>query len=479
MARPELVLAVDLGTTCFKAALFDRAGWLQGLGRVTIEKNERDGQSCELPVDRFWCSLRQAIAESLEGAGAGADAIRSVCYSSQANSFLLLDERVTPLTPLILWPDRRAADLPPEPGLEALWSRPDFLRTTGLGLHGPEFCVDKVAWFQRRHPGLWAAAARLQTISDYLVFSLTGSLAGDQGTAALLGLWNLAAGSWWTEALQSAGIRQEQLSQPLPPGTVAGVTDSGSAELLGLPAGIPLAVGSLDHHAAAIGAGICSADTPSISIGTVVACVRYQERFRALPRCAMGPGTHGYPFYLLAFEENGTGALDRYHRKHCPDLPFAEMLSAAAAVPVGSEGLMASPVLAGDRETFSGAESGFTQAHFVRALMESTAASLLQMIKRLHPDRLPRRVAATGGGTRSDSWLRIFADLSGIEFAVPACGETACLGAGMMAAVAAGWFGCLAEVTTAWSAFSRVVRPRPQPHASYGRWLAEYRNWNR
>ncbi len=284
---------------------------------------------------RILAYLRHAITHALKGAGARGDAIRGLCYSSQANSFLLLDEGQRPLTPLILWPDRRAAQLPPDPGLQALWSRPDFLSTTGLGLHGSEFCAAKLSWFRRRDPALWNACCQVRTISDYLVFSLTGVPVGDQGTAAMLGLWNLGARSWWDEALQAVGIRREQLSEPLPPGTVGGTTCAAATELLGIPAGIPLAVGSLDHHVAAIGAGICSVDAPSISIGTVVACVRYQQRCEPLPGCASGPGTHGYPFYLLAFEENGTGALDRYHRENRRDMLFAEMLSTVESIPVG------------------------------------------------------------------------------------------------------------------------------------------------
>jgi xylulokinase len=475
MGKNQLVLAVDLGTTCFKAALFDRSGQMCGLGRVTVEKEEGVERRCELPLERFWGSLGRAVTGAFEAAGATRDAVRAICYSSQANSFLLMDGAQTPLTPLILWPDRRAEGEPPEPRLEALWSRPDFLATTGLGLGGPEFCANKLAWFQRHYSGLWRDCRRMLTISDYLAFSLTGIPAGDQGTAALLGLLDLPAGRWWGDALDAAWVEREQLSRPLPPGATVGVLSAAAGKLLNLPAGIPMAVGSLDHHVAAIGAGICSIDAPSISIGTVVACLRYCERFTPLPGCAMGPGTHGFPFYLLAFEENGTGSLDRYHRERCSDLPFAEMLTEAESVAVGSDGLWATPAAAGARTVFDGVRKRHTRAHFVRALTESTAVSLLEMIERLYPGRLPGRVTVTGGGARSASWLPVFADLSGVEFAVPACGETACLGAGMMAAVAAGWFGCLDAVTRSWHAWSRVITPDRERNQLYRGWLAEYR----
>ena len=79
--------------------------------------------------------------------------IEAVAYSSQANSFLLLDERDRPLTPLILWPDRRAAQAGTD--ADTLWSLPDLLARTGLGLSGPEFAVAKLRWFQENEPQIW------------------------------------------------------------------------------------------------------------------------------------------------------------------------------------------------------------------------------------------------------------------------------------------------------------------------------------
>jgi xylulokinase len=475
MPSPELVLAVDLGTTCFKAALIDRGGTIRGLGRVTVEKDS-EGDRCELPVERFWENLREAITQALQESGAGVEVIRALSYSSQANSFILLDSSQNPLTPLILWPDRRAAELPADPRLESLWGRPDFLLRTGLGIHGHEFCVPKLDWFRRQRPEIWAKCSYIQSLSDYLVFSLTGRRCGDQGTTALLGLWDLSRRTWWNEALLAAGFSPQQLSEPLPPGAQAGVTNAAARTHLRLPAGIPLAVGSLDHHAAAIGAGIRSSDVPSMSIGTVLACMRYQKELSPMPRCVLGPGTHGYPYYMLAFENSGTATIDRYHRRCHPTLPMGEMLASADAVPIGSNGLMVCPVEGRASEAFSGTLD-FRKGEVVRAHMECSAASLLGLIERLYPDSMPNRVVATGGGTRSNVWLRLFADLCGIEFVVPRNGETACLGAGMLAALEAGWFSDILDVTTAWSSYSAVVEPDASRHAVYKQWINKYRAW--
>jgi xylulokinase len=286
--RDELVLGIDLGTSYFKAALFGRNGDLRGLGRAEVLKDTGQEGICELPVERFWHLIKCCIADAIRSAGSPPDRVSALAYSSQANSFLLLDSRGAPLTPLVLWPDMRAAGLLED--LRRLTGRADFLQVTGLGLETEELCAAKLLWFQRRHADLWARASRLRTISDFFISELTGSDFGDEGTASLLGFWDLRAHAWWSEALDTLGIRPSQLSQPLAPGAPAGAITSAGAERTGLPQGVWVAVGSLDHHVAAIGAGIGGLRDISISLGIVVACLSYLDTYRPLAGCCMGRG---------------------------------------------------------------------------------------------------------------------------------------------------------------------------------------------
>src|SRR5690606_17815131 len=116
----------------------------------------------------------------------------------------------------------------------------------------------KWLWFQAQQPELWAHTRRIMTLPDYLIFALTGERVGDAGTAALLGIYDLKSRGWWPEALHHFGIGHEMLSAPLRPGSFGGRTVAAAIELLGLPAGIPVALGSLDHHVAALGSGLGS-----------------------------------------------------------------------------------------------------------------------------------------------------------------------------------------------------------------------------
>ncbi len=469
MKHREFVLAIDLGTTCFKAGLWDRTGRLAGLVSRPVEK-EKDGVRCELPVQRFWATLKEIIAAVLVQADAGGESVRGIGYASQANTFLLLDRSRTPLTPLISWSDRRAAGMG-DAGCVPPWNRPDFLAVTGLGLSSAEFCLVKLRWLRDREPEVWRRAVRLQTLSDCLVYGMAGQDLGDAGTASLLGIWDLRQQCWWREGLETADLGFLELSLPCLPGAFAGKTGRQAGDLVGLPEGIPVAIGSLDHHAAALGAGCCSPEFPGVSVGTVIACLRYQDRFEPLAGCAMGPGTHTYPYYRLAFEPNGTVALDSYRHQYGSDMSMEQMLSLASSVPEGSEGLQARA--AGEGFRFENIRPEHGTGHFVRALMESTAAGLANLIGQACRDRAPRKIAVTGGGSRSDLWLQIMANVAGMDLVIPECREAGCLGAGMLAAVNAGWFRDLPEAVTAWSRSHRVIRPDSECAAFYRDWLSE------
>ena len=98
-------LGIDLGTSYF-AGVSPR-GPLKGI-RESVEKHSENGIGCELPVETFWKALRLCIKDALVQAGCQAEDILALSYSSQTNSFILLDSNDRPLTPLILWPDSRA-----------------------------------------------------------------------------------------------------------------------------------------------------------------------------------------------------------------------------------------------------------------------------------------------------------------------------------------------------------------------------------
>ncbi len=417
MSRTPLLLGIDLGTSYFKAGIFDAAGTLKGLGRVAVARQSPAPDRCELAAADFWKLLRSALAEALARAGADAKDIAGISYSSQANTFILLDQCDEPLTPLILWTDGRAGSL--EPRLREFCQAPAFAQTTGLSSLSGHHAAAKLRWFQDKDPGTWARTRRVMTLSDYFTFALTGERAGDASTAALLGLYDLGAKTWWRAALDACGLDADMLSAPLLPGAACAETTSRAPGLLGVPAGVKFAVGGLDHHLAAIGSGLGRLADMSISTGTVLAAIVLAPAIHPAPGCIHGPHIGGNGYYRLAFDPNGAGQLDDYQRRHAPGFTIEQLLAHAGdASPANAE----------------------TARHgaAVHGILERTAIVHRRLVAKVADGRKVARVVATGGGSRSTLWLQIKADALGIPVVSPASPERACLGAAMFAGVAGG-----------------------------------------
>lgn len=431
----RLLLGIDLGTSYFKVGLFDGTGALKGLGRVAVGAQSWGDGRVELPAPAFWQRLRRGLAEALNQAAAGTDDIVGISYSSQANTFLLLDGADRELTPLVFWTDQRARPL--DPGLAAFGATSEFARTTGMPGISPQGTPAKCLWFAQNQPAIWSRARQVMTISDYLAFGLTGRRVGDASTAVLTGVYDLPNRSWWPAALARFGIDENQLSTPMLPGTPCGLTSARAAELLGLPPGVPFAVGALDHHAAALGAGIGQLADASLSTGTVLAALMLTDRVIPEAGCIHGPHFAGRNYYRLTFDPNGAGQLEEFQRRRAPELGIEELLRQAehaGEVPdAGSIGLGAA----------------------VNEILRRISRSQLRLLSQVAHIHTVRKVTATGGGARSPYWLQLTADTLGLPVIAVASPERACLGAAVFAATAAGLW---PDINTAAANMVRAAR---------------------
>ncbi len=428
-------LGIDLGTSYFKAGIFDKNGNIKGLGRRFVKKRTGDGSICELPVATFWETLHFCIGEALQEAGITPEELNAVSYSSQANSFILLDGSNEPLTPLVLWPDKRAEGM----GLQLmdLFNENGFIAHTGLGIApNCEFAIAKINWFQKKQPKLWQQAKSILSISDYLTFWLTGQKKSDFSTASITGLLDVFECRWWEKPLDLFSLNPELLPIPKRTGSfIGGLTGPGAAKT-GLIPGIPYYLGALDHHCAAIGSGIVQNDNVCESTGTVLSCVGHTGKFAPTGKCCVSPGIVDGQYFRMAFDDNGALALEWYQKKFAPGLSMPELLELAEKETKNSEGLIAKACANRYQglDGFENVKHSHRHGHFVRAILESTAESLAALIKQVKGQGFKGNVVSTGGGARSRFWAQIKADKLGTVVYIPKCSETASLGAAMIAA---------------------------------------------
>jgi gluconokinase len=377
------MLALDVGSSSTRACAYDEHGRESGEAaqRKYEARQERDG-SAELDPDELVAAARAVLEE----AGGGEDALGISCFM---HSLVLLDGRDRPLTPVLLWQDRRAAEQAVE--LAGRLDEREVHVRTGCVFH-PSFWPAKLAWL--RAEGLLAEARRAVSFADYLFLALTGELRTTLSTASGSGLLDLRARRWDEELLGELGV-DEELLPPIGDEPV-GTTHP------------PLADGACSN----LGAGCTTADRAALNIGTSGA-MRVVHEGEPEPR----PGLFCYLVDERRVVEGGAvsdggnlyGWLHRTLQLEAPEMG-----------PPDGHGLTFLPLLGGERSPgwnphATGAVAGLTfdaeATDLLQAGLEGVAYRIAESA-----DRLPevREVVATGHALlTSPEWMKVFADVLG------------------------------------------------------------------
>jgi xylulokinase len=168
---------------------------------------------------------------------------------------------------------------------------------------------------------------------------------------------------------------------------------------------------------------------------------------------------------------------------------YAEMIETAEGVAPGAGGLMFSPHLGGRicpsapdmRGDWSGFSWGHTQAHFLRAMLESIAfeyAYYLRILKDELPNAELFEARVVGGGAKSQIWSQIKADVLGIPYQRLRRTEFGTWGSALVAGKSAGLFSDLAtKALESAQPSGAPILPDPDRHALYQPLVKRYITW--
>ena len=436
-------LGIDLGTSSIKVARFDAAGQMTALAaRPFHESNEHD-----VPFDRIWHALTEAIREV---AGSQAD-IAAIGLSSQTNSFALIDRDHQPLTPVYLWTGDWANE---EANQIAEAIDPQRLAdSTGMTQLTGQLLLPKCRSLKTRQPELWSKMTSIQLLPDLVTQRLCGQAVTDPSLWSLTGLYDLEARSWWRTTLDMLNIGNKQLPILSSAGATAGQLSEVTASQLSLPASIPVAVGALDHLAAAVGVGNVRPGLASLSTGTAT-CIVVTHASRPAPMKGGVVGRHPADpelWYALTWSGLSSAGLTWYSQQ--VNRPVGDLLNETSQSQTGADGWKATP-----RDPNNGA-AGFdfhdttpahrdhpTDAQAVAAILECLTNEIEKLVHRATGDTTIKQLIAIGGGAQSDLWLKMIARQLGVPVARPQCIEASALGAARFAALAAGQIDSLTEV---------------------------------
>lgn len=407
-------IGMDLGTQSVRVMAVTGDGRVLGAASRPLTSH-RDGPRHEQDPEQWWEQLAAAAREALRDVPPGP--VGGVAVDATSGTILLTGDDGRPLTPGLMYDDRRAADEVDrvnEAGAH-VWDRLGYRRMQA------NWALPKLLWLLRDAP----AGARLAHQNDFVNRRLTGRpVATDLSNALKTGV-DLIDERWPSDVLDALGVPASVLPGVVRPGTVLGEVCAGAAEATGIPAGTPVVAGTTDGCAAQLGAGALTPGSWNSVMGTTLVL---KGVTRELVHDPLGVVySHRAPdgsWLPGGASSTGAGVLAR-------DLAGRDLdaLSRLAAGRFGSGGSSADPsatvyplVSRGERFPFAAPEAeGFTLGH-VGDDVDRYAAILrgAAYIERLCFDYLDLlgapvdgEIVLTGGATRSAYWNRVRAAVLG------------------------------------------------------------------
>lgn len=479
-----VVLGIDIGTHRSKAVACTPDGHVVARAETSHGIATPAPGQVEHDADAVWWADLVTLSRRLAPELAAHGGVQAVGVTTCGPCLVPVDADGRPLRPGILYGiDGRAA--PQIAALEARFGQPALERLSWLPLSS-QSVGPKIAWIAEREPVVHGRTAAYHTATSYLVLRLTGTAAIDRHQGSYVAPFIDAKKRAW-DLRFADGLALAERLPPLrwPDEVIGGITAEAAAET-GLPEGVPVIAGSSDGLAEAIAAG---ADQPGViaatygSTATLFAFADVPGRTRGVWRTDGPDATRT----MIGGGLSASGAvLDWFLRELAPDLPQADRSAAAsslrrlseeaASVPPGSRGLLMLPYLHGERAPFSdpaargvivGLGASHTRADLYRATLESIAYAVRHLADALAAAGVPMRVLrATGGMAADPTWLRIVADVTGLDHELLDQPDGAPVGIARLAARAVGLPG--ADDDAGWIAVRGIVRADPVAHDAYG-----------
>jgi sugar (pentulose or hexulose) kinase len=481
------VIGVDSSTTATKAVVWDHDGRAVAEGRGEFGLALPRPGWHEQDAEDWWRSCATAVTRALASVeGADVDAI---CLTHQRETFACVDEEGRPVRPAIVWMDVRATREVAELGSDEIHRLTGKPPDTTPALY-------KLLWLREHDPETLARTRRVVDVHAFLVHRLTGLWRTTTACADPLGLIDMEHGDWSDELLARVGLSRDRVPALSAPGEVIGEISAAAAAQLGLPPGLPVVGGAGDGQSAGLGANATQPGQAYLNLGTAVVAGTMSKRYawhRAF-RTLIGavPGTYAMETLLQGGTYTVNWFMERIAMLDAPrlglglrDVDLVE--TAAARVGPGAEGLLLVPYLASAqtpywdpaaRGVLFGLAGHHGKEHIFRAVMEGIAFEQRVAFEQMEP-RLEQPIdvlLTTGGGSRSQLWRQIMADVTGKTIVACREAETTSLGAGMQAAAAAGWHdGSLLQAAEAMSGTGAEHAPNASAAARYDELFAVYR----
>ena len=477
-----MFLGLDIGTGGTRAVLVNAQGKLVAAASAEHApfRSPQPGWAEQDPED-WWRAAKQAIREVVAASGAKVEAVG---LTGQMHGAVMLDASGDVLRPSLIWCDQRT-------DAECEWLHDAIGRERLIELTAnpalPNFTLTKLLWVRNHEPEIFGKIAHVLCPKDYVRYRLSGAYAMDVQEASGTLLLDVAHRRWSGEVARAAGIPEAWLPRLYESPEVCAEISAEAAELTGLVAGTPVVAGAGDQGAGAVGMGILEPGSVSATIGTSGVVFAATAAPTRDPLGRLHTFCHAVPgrWHVMGVTQAAGLSLRWLRDVIAPGRDYDALTAEAAEVPAGSDGLLWTPYLLGERTphldsqaraAFIGLTAGHTRGHLVRAVLEGVAYSLKDTFSLFAELGIPvKGVRLGGGGARGVLWREIQAAIYGYRSDVLVAEEGAAFGAALLAGVGAKGWANLEEACAASIKVAQQIDPEAAAVARYAEGYKAYR----
>jgi len=479
----KYVIGVDLGTSAVKILLVNQNGEVAGEVSksypLIIEKSGYSEQNPEEWVEKTTAGLKELVAQ-FDG---DVNDIEGISFSGQMHGLVLLDKENQVLRNAILWNDTRTTKQC-EKIYETIGKEKLLEVTKNPALEG--FTLPKILWVKENEPQTFERSNLFMLPKDYLRYRITGAIHMEYSDAAGTLMLDVAKREWSQEVVDAFGLVPEFCPPLVESHDFVGTVIPEFAEVTGLSKATKVFAGGADNACGAIGSGILSEGKTLCSIGTSGVVLSYEERNDLDFEGKVHYFNHGEEntYYTMGVTLAAGYSLSWFKDTFAKEEAFDQFLEGVDQVPAGSNGLLFTPYIVGERTphadsnirgSFIGVDTAHERKHFARAVLEGITFSLNESIEIFrNSGKKIDTIISIGGGAKNETWLQMQADIFNAKIEKLTSEQGPGMGAAMLAAYGCGWFESLKECADSFVSTVKTYIPIPENVEAYQNLFAIY-----
>ncbi len=466
----KYILAHDFGTSGDKASLFTTEGKFIATKTTGYPSHTLNNGGVEQDPDDWWhafCTSNKELTKDIN-----VEDILCVGFDGTFPNCLCVDKDGNKLNNAYIWQDVRAVEECAE--LEGIIPA-ELLKCNRSGKIGANETLPKIYWIKKNEPEVFAKTAKIfPAVQDYIIYKLTGIAATEYSAAGNTTMMNVDHTDWSDELMSYVGVTRDMMPEIHKRTDIIGEVPEKYAAECGLAAGTKLVIGAGDTQCSMIGAGFIKPGDAYMNGGTSAGILALSKEGKMLGGLTASSGTSfsWLKNQICKYEQE----LEKTTGRNVYDIINEEIASA----PVGSNGVMFHPYLAGERAprnngkaqgSFVGISLTTKREDILRSVIEGIGFNIGVIMDSVRAGGLDlKSVVIVGGLGKGGITRQIFADIMNVEIKVPKYAEEAAtIGGAILAGIAMGLYKDEESALEKYLEITAVTKPIPENVEKYAK----------